>query len=76
MQDTISNYLGSDKDMAHHPFDAYEVNDEIHIHYKNGHVATELIEKVRENKDAYLYTPYVMFIHKCGYNNSTKKGEA
>lgn len=64
-------YLGSDKDMAQHHFDAYQVEDEIHLYYEDGHVAVEKIDKIKENIQAYLWTPYVMFIEKCGYNNNT-----
>ena len=55
-------YLGSSEDMAHHKFDAYKVEDEIHIVYGNGNVAKEKIQKVRDDMDAYLWTPYIMFI--------------
>ena len=55
-------YLGSNKDMAHHKFDAYKVDDEIHIVYESGHVAIEKIQKIKDNEDDYLWTPYVMFI--------------
>ena len=55
-------YLGSNEDMAHHKFDAYKVDDEIHIVYEGGHTAIEKIQKVKDNMDAYLWTPYVMFI--------------
>lgn len=55
-------YLGSSEDMAHHKFDAYRVDDEIHIVYESGHVATKNIQEVRDNMDKYLWTPYVMFV--------------
>ena len=55
-------YLGSNEDMAHHKFDAYKVDDEIHIVYESGHVAIEKIQKVKDDMDKYLWTPYVMVI--------------
>ena len=55
-------YLGSDEDMAHHKFDAYRVDNEIHIVYEGGYVTTKNIQEVKENMDKYLWTPYVMFI--------------
>ena len=55
-------YLGSDEDMAHHKFDAYSVDDEIHIVYKGGHVTTKSIQEIKDNMDKYLWTPYVMFV--------------
>lgn len=56
-------YLGSDEDMAHHKFDAYKVDDEIHIVYKDGHVTTKNIQEVKDNPDKYLFSPYVMFVY-------------
>ncbi|EIF51366.1 hypothetical protein [Sulfurovum sp. AR] len=55
-------YLGSGEDMAKHKFDAYRVNDEIHIVYESGNVATQNIHEVKDNMDKYLWTPYVMFV--------------
>ncbi len=55
-------YLGSDEDMAKHKFDAYKVDDEIHIVYESGYVTTKNIQQVKENIDKYLWTPYVMFV--------------
>jgi len=55
-------YLGSNEDMAHHKFDAYKVDDEIHIVYESGHIAREKIQKVKDDMDKYLWTPYVMFV--------------
>jgi len=55
-------YLGSDEDMAHHKFDAYKVDDEIHIVYESGYAAIEKIQKVKDDMDKYLWTPYVMFV--------------
>ena len=69
------NYLGSSKDMAQHTFDAYEVKDEMHLYYECGHIAIEKIAKIKENPSAYLWTPYMMFIDKCGYNKGVNKGE-
>lgn len=71
MKKVNKTYLGSEKDMAQHHFDAYQVEDEMHIYYETGHVAVEKVAKIKENLHAYLWTPYVMFIEKCGYNNST-----
>lgn len=71
MKKVNKTYLGSDKDMAQHHFDAYQVEDEMHIYYESGHVAVEKVAKIKENLHAYLWTPYVVFIEKCGYNNST-----
>ena len=75
MIETNKNYLGSSKDMAQHSFDAYEVNDEMHLYYECGHIAVKKVEKIRENPRAYLWTPYVMFIDNCEYNNSISKGK-
>ncbi|NOR54798.1 MAG: hypothetical protein GQ531_01175 [Sulfurovum sp.] len=55
-------YLGSGEDMAHHKFDAYRVDDEIHIVYESGYSAIENIQKIKDNMDKYLWTPYVMFV--------------
>ena len=42
-------YLGSGKDMAHHKYDAYKVEDEIHLVYENGYIATKNIQIVKSN---------------------------
>ena len=55
-------YLGSGEDMAHHKFDAYRVDDEIHIVYESGYAAIENIQKIKDDMDKYLWTPYVMFV--------------
>lgn len=68
--DDIGIVLGSAKDMAHHNFTAYQVEDEMYIVYDNGHSTSKKIQEIKENIDEYLYTPYVLFIHKCGYNNA------
>lgn len=60
--DYKGKYLGTNKDMAHHKFFAYEVEDEIHIVYESGSVSIEKIQKIRDNMDKYLFTPYVMFV--------------
>ena len=54
-------FLGSVKDMAHHEFDAYKVDDEIHIVYENGTVMTEKIQDVSNDPDKYLWTPFGQF---------------
>ena len=71
MIQTNKTYLGSGKDMAQHHFDVYQVEDEMHLYYENGHVAVEKVDKIKEDIHAYLWTPYVMFIKKCRYNNNT-----
>ena len=58
-------YLGNGVDMAHNPYNAYQFNDEIHIVYENGYIATEKIKTVRQNQDNYLWTPYIEWLHKC-----------
>ena len=55
-------YSGSNEDMAHNKFDAYKLDDEIHIVYEGGYVAIEKIQKVKDDMDKYLWTPYVMFV--------------
>jgi len=55
-------FLGSSQDMSHHTFDAYKVDDELHLVYEQGHAMIEKIQKVRDNMDDYLWTPYVMFV--------------
>ena len=57
-------FLGSGEDMAHHPYDAYKVNDEIHIVYEGGYVASEKIDNVQADMDKYLWTPYVEWAHR------------
>jgi hypothetical protein len=47
--------------MAQHEFDAYRVEDEIHIVYENGPVMTEKIENISQNPDKYLWTPFLQF---------------
>jgi hypothetical protein len=54
-------FIGSGKDMAHHEFDAYKVDDEIHIVYKNGQVSTEKIQKIQNDPDKYLWTPFAQY---------------
>ena len=54
-------FIGSGKDMAQHEFDAYRVEDEIHIVYENGTVMTEKIENISQNPDEYLWTPFLQF---------------
>ena len=57
-------YLGSGEDMAKHKYDAYKVDDEIHIVYENAHVATKNIEEVKDNIDDYLQTPFIEWAMK------------
>lgn len=63
-----ANYLGSTEDMAHHPLDAFHVNNEIHLVYQLGsseqHVATAMISDVQDDLDKYLWTPFALFIGK------------
>jgi hypothetical protein len=54
-------YLGSGNDMAHHEFDAYRVDDEIHLVYEDGNVMTEKIQNITNEPDKYLWTPFVQF---------------
>lgn len=56
------NYLGSGKDMAHHTYDAYKVEDEIHIVYASGHVVTKNIRTIKDNMDSHLWTPFVEWV--------------
>lgn len=58
-------YLDSGEDMAHNKFDAYRVDDEMHLLYESGHVAIQNIQEVKDDMDKYLWTPYVMFVHLC-----------
>ena len=65
MREAIYNettYLGSSQDMAKHKYDAYKIDDEIHIVYKSNHVAKEKISKIQEDLDKYLWTPYVEWV--------------
>ncbi len=55
-------YLGSGEDMAHHKYDAYKVEDEIHIVYESGHTATKNIQIVKDNMDDHLWTPFIVWI--------------
>ena len=55
-------YLGSGKDMAHHDFDAYEVDDEIHIVYENGNIMSEKKRNISNDSDKYLWTPFAQFV--------------
>lgn len=61
------DYLGEGSDMAHHSFDAFSIDDEIHIVYSPGmkeqFVATQKKEKLRSNPNDYLWTPFAAFIH-------------
>ena len=57
-------FLGGSEDMAHNKFDAYKVGDEMHLVFESGHVASEKIQKVRDNLDYYLWTPYVIFVQE------------
>jgi hypothetical protein len=55
-------YLGSGEDMAKHRFDAYRVDDEIHIVYESANVATQNIQEIKDNMDKYLWTPFVEWV--------------
>ena len=55
-------YLGSSEDMANHKYEAYKVADEIHIIYESGHISKCEIQKIRNNLDKYLWTPYIQWI--------------
>lgn len=55
-------FLGTGKDMAHHKYDAYRVDDEIHILYENDYVATVKIQDVKDDMDKYLWTPYIEWV--------------
>ena len=66
-------FLGSGKDMAKHDFDAYKVENEIHIVYEGGTVMTEKIENISQNPDEYLWTPFAQYkTDQCNMINSTK----
>jgi len=54
-------FLGSGKDMAKHDFDAYRVDDEIHIVYESGTVMTEKIHNISQNPNKYLWTPFAQY---------------
>ncbi len=55
-------YLGSGEDMAHNKYDAYKVENEIHIVYASGHSATKNIQIIKDNRDDYLWTPFIEWI--------------
>jgi hypothetical protein len=59
---TKYTYLGTEQDCAHHRFDAYLVEDEIHIVYGSGHIAVERVENIKENSEEYIWTPYIYFL--------------
>ncbi len=54
-------FLGSGKDKAKHDFDAYTVDDEIHIVYESGTIMTKKIQTISQNPDEYLWTPFAQF---------------
>jgi len=54
-------FLDSGKDLLHKDFDAYRVDDEIHIVYEGGTVMSEKIKVISNNLDDYLWTPYIQF---------------
>ena len=55
-------FLGGSEDMAHNKFDAYRVDDEIHLVYESGHAMIEKINTIKNNMDGFLWTPFVMFV--------------
>lgn len=58
-------YLGSGEDAAHHSFQAFRIDHEIHVVYNlgepNQHVATADAAAVSSNPDKYLWTPFAQF---------------
>jgi len=56
-----AEYLHSTTDMAHHVVDGYKVNDEIHLVYENDVIAIEKINKIKDNPDYYLWSPFIEF---------------
>ena len=54
-------YLGSSKDMAHNKFDAYKVDDEIRIVYKDS-IMSEKIETLKNDQENYMWTPFALYI--------------
>ena len=55
-------FVGSSQDMSYHTFDAYRVDDELHLVYTEGHAMVEKIQKIKDNMDDNLWTLYVMFL--------------
>ena len=55
-------FLGIGKDMAHHEYATYKVDKDIHIVYESDHIAKENIQRVKENMEEYLWTPYIQWI--------------
>ncbi len=55
-------FLGTGQDMAKHDYDAYKVDEEIHILYESGHVAIAKIQDVKNDMDKYLWTPYIQWV--------------
>jgi len=64
-KDGLWIYLGNGVDMAKHPYEAYQDNQEIHIVYPDGYVASEKIKTIQQSLDEYLWTPYIEWIYKC-----------
>jgi len=58
-----TNYLGSSIDMTKKSYKAYKIDDEIHLVY-DGYdcVSKEKIQKIKENLDAYLWTPFIEWV--------------
>lgn len=61
-----SDYRGATEDILHRKAHIFSDNTEIHAVYFLGeadeHCATEQIEKIMQNPDAYLFTPYLEFV--------------
>jgi len=56
-----AKYLHSTQDLAHHKIDGYLFKDELHLIQEND-VLIVKIEKVKQNPDHYLWTPFIEFI--------------
>lgn len=60
------NYKGVTQDMLHREVHIFLDDTEIHAVYHlgepNEYCATELVSKIKQNPDAYLFTPYLEFV--------------
>jgi hypothetical protein len=58
-----TSYLGDGVDMAKKSYKAYKIDDEIHLVYDGyDSVSKEKIQKIKENLDEYLWTPFIEWV--------------
>jgi hypothetical protein len=59
-------YLGNSVDLAHHPVDAYLVDDKIELEYKIQEkvmITSERVSVILSDQDKYMFTPYIIFVY-------------